>query len=72
MSERMHFVWLISKRELRDQMRDWRILMPLARPASPVRPVTTAKMTSGSLRCSSASSSDAQTCGTLAASSGGR
>jgi uncharacterized membrane protein SpoIIM required for sporulation/ABC-type transport system involved in multi-copper enzyme maturation permease subunit len=25
----MHFVWLISKRELRDQLRDWRILLPL-------------------------------------------
>ena len=29
MKERLHFVWLISKRELRDQLRDWRILSPL-------------------------------------------
>ena len=29
MKERLHFVWLISLRELRDQFRDWRILSPL-------------------------------------------
>ncbi len=29
MKERLHLVWLISKRELRDQLRDWRILFPL-------------------------------------------
>ncbi|MBI3161802.1 MAG: stage II sporulation protein M [Chloroflexi bacterium] len=29
MQERLHLVWLISKRELRDQLRDWRILAPL-------------------------------------------
>jgi uncharacterized membrane protein SpoIIM required for sporulation/ABC-type transport system involved in multi-copper enzyme maturation permease subunit len=29
MKERLHFVWMISKRELRDQLRDWRILSPL-------------------------------------------
>jgi uncharacterized membrane protein SpoIIM required for sporulation/ABC-type transport system involved in multi-copper enzyme maturation permease subunit len=29
MKEKIYDVWLISKRELRDQMRDWRILAPL-------------------------------------------
>ncbi|MEW5940049.1 MAG: ABC transporter permease subunit, partial [Chloroflexota bacterium] len=29
MTERMRYVWLISKREFRDQLRDWRILLPL-------------------------------------------
>ena len=29
MKEKLHYVWLLSRRELRDQLRDWRILMPL-------------------------------------------
>ncbi|MCL4824494.1 MAG: hypothetical protein KJZ57_09780, partial [Anaerolineales bacterium] len=29
MREWLHPVWVIGKRELRDQLRDWRILVPL-------------------------------------------
>lgn len=29
MKEKLQYVWLLSRRELRDQLRDWRILMPL-------------------------------------------
>lgn len=29
MNDSLHPVWLIAKRELRDQLRDWRILLPL-------------------------------------------
>ena len=29
MTAALHPVWLIAKRELRDQLRDWRILTPL-------------------------------------------
>lgn len=29
MNERLSYVWLLSRRELRDQFRDWRILSPL-------------------------------------------
>ena len=29
MKEKLQYVWLLSRRELRDQLRDWRILLPL-------------------------------------------